>query len=106
MGIVETACKREKMKITADTLPREHRGVRAFQRLIAAVRAAEAEMQEHLSKSERSLNEALQKTLEMAERIQELEGQLLQYRLRDKLDQVPSLTVADKQRLLEMSPVA
>src|SRR5262245_34986591 len=103
MGIIENALKREKFKLHADALHKEQRTVKCFQRLIAAMRAAEAEVQDRLGESERQLNEALHENLILHERIRQQDAELLRLRLKDKMEEIPALTVADKTKLLEVS---
>jgi|SRR5215469_13858263 len=105
MGIVENALKREKLKLHADALPKEQRTVKCFQRLIAAMRAAEAEVQDRLGDSERQLNEALRENLTLHERIRVQDAELLRLRLKDHMEQIPALTVSDKTKLLEASGI-
>ena len=103
MSIVEKSLKKAGLKIQADALPKEQRTVKCFQRLIAAMRATEAEVQDRLSDSERELNEALQKNLTLHERLRQLEAENLRLRLKERMEQIPALTVADRSNLLELS---
>lgn len=102
-GIIEKGLKKAGLRLEADALPKNQRTVKSFQRLIAAMRAAEAEVQDRLSDSERQLNEALQKNIELQERVHILESEVLKHRLKEGLEQIPALTVADRTRLLGYS---
>lgn len=103
MSILEAALKKEKLKLQADTLPKEQRTVKTFQRLIAAMRACEAEVQERLSASERALNESLQNNIELQGRVHHLEGELMKCRLKEQLDGISELSVSDRTKLLSVS---
>src|SRR5262245_19893964 len=103
MSVIQKALKTAGMEMGADTLPKKQRGVRAFQRLIAAVRAAEGEMQDQLSQAEVDLNKALHENLVLHERLRVLEAENLQHRLRSRLGEIDSLTSADRNRLLEVT---
>lgn len=101
MSVLQKALQKAGITMVADSLPKEQRTVKDFRRLIQAVRAAESSVQDQLSRSERDLNEALQKNLEQQERIRELEAKLLQYSLTRKMGEIMNLTVADKTMLIE-----
>jgi hypothetical protein len=102
MSIIEKAAAKAGLEINHDTLPKKDRTVKAFQRLIAAARGCEAEVQDDKAQSERELNEAPHRCLEQQERIRVLEGELLQLRLKERLTGVESLTVGDRTKLLEL----
>jgi hypothetical protein len=101
MSIVEKACREEGLKLVGDMLPKDKRQVKVFQRLIAAVRRAEAEMQDVLSASERQTNDSLRREILKDDRIRFLEAKLLQVEMKSRLDDIQALTAADKTRLLE-----
>lgn len=101
MGIIDAALKKEKLKLQADTLPKEQRTVKVFQRLIAAMRATEAEVEERLSNAQRDLNVALQGNLELHERVRQLENQLLHQRLKERVTGIDAITAKDRLDLLE-----
>ncbi len=103
MSVIEKALAKEGMAMVADTLPKGQRGVKSFQRLIAAMRACEAEVLDRLSKAEEEQNKALRQNLELHERLRRLEAENLQHRLKNKLGEIDSLTVGDRTRLLEVS---
>ena len=56
MSVIEKSLKKAGLKMVADTLPKEQRTVKVFQRLIAAMRAAEAEVQDRLSDSRKAFD--------------------------------------------------
>ncbi len=103
MSIVEKACVKAGVALTADTLPKEQRTVKVFQRLIAAMRAAEAAVQDQLGEAERRWNESLEERIALQDRIHKLENELLRHRIKDHVNQLDSLTVGDKTKLLEIS---
>ncbi len=105
MSVIEKALEKSGLTMEADRLPPKQRTVKAFQRLIAAMRAAESEVYDRLSDSERQLNESLRQNLALQQHVRELEGKLLRHELADRFDQIGSLTVADKTRLLECAGV-
>lgn len=106
MSIIEAALKKEKLKLQADALPPEQRTVRVFQRLIAAMRACEAEVQDRLGSAERELNQTLQTNLDLQERVHRLEAELMKHRLKEQLDGISTLSVMDRTRLLSVSDSA
>ena len=104
MSLVEKSVARAGMgPLVADTLPAKPRGVKSLQRLIAALRATEAEVQDRLSASERDLNNALRQNLALAERVRLLEAENLQHRLKSRLGEIEALSSSDRTRLLEVS---
>lgn len=106
MSVIEKSLVREGLTLVADALPRKDRTVKTFQRLIAAIRATEAEVQDRLSDTELRLNESLQKTLELQDRCHKLEDLVRQYRIVEKLNSIESLTTADRRLLLEVEQSA
>jgi hypothetical protein len=106
MSVIAKGLKKAGMKMEGDVLPPEQRTVKAFKRLISAMRAVEAEVLDEKSQAERQLNESLHKNLELHEENERLRVQLLQYRLKEGLGQIDALTTNDRTKLLEMSNVA
>lgn len=103
MSVIAKGLKKAGMKMEGDVLPPEQRTVKAFKRLISAMRAVESEVLDEKSQAERQLNESLQKNLDLREENEQLRVQLLQYRLKDGLSQIEALTTSDKTKLLELS---
>ncbi len=101
MSILERSLKKTGLKLEADTLPKEQRKVKVFQRLIAAVRAAEAEMIDRHLELEHQLNEAFRANAELREETTKIKFELMQFKLKDRMSDIGSLTVADKARMLE-----
>jgi|GEM_PF-3806685 len=101
--IVEKSLEKAGLHIQADALPKKDRTVKTFQRLIAAIRATEAEVQDRVSKAEADLNESLKANLELQERCHKLENELRAVKLQEKLSTVEALTMADRQELLEVT---
>lgn len=99
--MIEKAVAKAGLEMTADTLPKGSRSVKSFQRLIAAMRACEAEVLDRLSASERELNESLQANLQLQERVRILEGENLKHRFKNELDTI-ELTSGSKTKLLEL----
>ena len=100
MSVIQEALKTTGLTMQADKLPKEHRTVKEFQRLIAAVRAAEAAAQDQQSKAERELNESLRENLNLRRENEQLKAQLVAYRVKEGMDGISALTTADKTKLL------
>jgi len=100
---IDKALAKEGLTMVADKLPKEDRTVRTFQRLIAAVRAAEAVSQDEKSEADRQLNASLMGNLELQERCHKLESELQRFRVKETLDSMETISVVDKQKLLEAS---
>jgi chromosome segregation ATPase len=98
--IVEKSLRRAGLTLEADSLPKKDRKVKSFQRLIAAMRATEAEVLDRLGESEQALNKALRENLELQDRLHILERELQKVRLKEHLDSIEALTVADRTKLL------
>jgi hypothetical protein len=103
VSIVEKSVRKAGLRLEHDTLPPEQRKVKCFQRLIAAMRACEAEIQDELEEAQRKLNESLENTLHLQDRLHKAEGELIQLRLKDHIDGIAALTVSDKTKLLEFA---
>lgn len=101
--IIEKALKNAGLTMEGDTLPKKDRKVKTFQRLIAAVRAAEAAVLDDDSASKRALNESLQQTLLLQERVHTLESELRKYKFSERLQEIGSLTTADRTKLLDVA---
>ena len=101
--IVEKSLKKCNLTLEGDALPKANRQVKTFRRLIAAIRATEAEVLEELSKSQSELNAALQANLELQERCHRLASMLTQHKLAERLSAIDTLTTADRNLLLEVS---
>lgn len=103
MSVIEKALKKAGLKVQADTLPKEQRGVKPFQRFMAALRVVEAEAQDLLTEAQNQLNEQLRVNLQQQQRIHSLEAELLRYRLKEGLGEIEALTTHDRTKLLELS---
>ncbi len=102
---IDKALEKEGLRLRADALPKEHRNVKTFQRLIAAIRAAEAAVQDDLSRAQVELNVVLRENLELQEELHAMKGKMAMHRIKDTLETLESVTTTDKQRLLEVSAV-
>jgi hypothetical protein len=103
MGVIQTALEKSGLTMEGDRLPKNERTVKTFQRLIAAMRAAEAEVIQSLSQSERQLIESLRINQELQERCHRLENETKTMRLKEKLERIESLSIEDRAKLLEYS---
>jgi hypothetical protein len=103
----------EKVGLTLDdgnALPKDQRTVKVFRRLIAAVRAAEAEVADQRSEAQVRENEArarenesLQKVLSLQAENERLRVELRNFRLKEGLERVAELSVHERSRLLALS---
>jgi len=100
MSIIQDALKREKLTLEADALPPDQRTVRVFRRLIAAIRAAEAEVHSRLGTAEAKLNEALEREIGKDARIHFLEALLMKQQVQAEMDTMEKLSTVDKARIL------
>jgi hypothetical protein len=105
VSVIQKGLKKAGMKMEGDALPKEQRTVKAFRRLIAAMRAVEAEVLDEKSQAERQLNEALQDNLHLRARNEQLRALLVQHQLTEGMGQIEALTAGDKNKLLELSKV-
>jgi len=103
MSVLSKALKTAGLTLEADTLPKKQRTVKTFQRLIAAVRAAEAEALDALSASERQLNECLREKQDLQDENHALKTELMKLKLAERLESIQALTTADKTKLLEVA---
>lgn len=105
MSVLQKALDDCGLQLEGDKLPKKQRQQRVFQRVIAAIRAAEAKTIDDLAASEREANEAHKRNLELLERVRELEAQLLRSRLKEGMEQIQGLTMNDRSKLLDLSSV-
>ncbi len=105
MSVIQKGLKKAGMKMEGDVLPPEQRTVKAFKRLIAAMRSVEAEVLDEKSQAEHQLNEQLQNNLLLQKENERLRTILLQHRLKDELGKFESLTVNDRSKVLELANV-
>ena len=103
---IDKALEKTGLNLQADALPKEHRNVKTFQRLIAAIRAAEAAVQDDLGRSQAELNLALKENLDLQERCHVLEARVLREKIKETLEGIETVSTADKQKLLEVSAAA
>ena len=102
MSVLAKALKDEGLALDgANSLPLGQRGVRVFRRLIQATRAAEAEMIDQLSKSERELAESLRQNLILQERNRLLEEENRKFRAKEWSAGIEALTATDRASLLQ-----
>ncbi len=101
MNVLQTALKKSGVKLEGDALPAEQRTVKTFKKVIAAVRAAEADMSDQLFDVQGQLNKTLKDNFQLHERIRELENELIALRLTQRMSDIDSLTVADRAAMLE-----
>lgn len=90
------------IEITEDgTQPIGQRTQRHFKRVIAAVRAAEADYMDQLNESNERCREAQSHVIELQEKVRLLENELRRYKLTQKLSEIPALSTTDRSRLIE-----
>lgn len=87
-------------------LPPGQRQQKVFRRVIAAVRAAEAESNDQLQDANERCRIAQDKVSVLMEEVQKLKAELLRLQIQSRLDEdsYQKLTTADKTRLLEVVP--
>jgi hypothetical protein len=103
MSVIQEAMKREGLKLVGDALPKKDRKVKVFQRVIAAIRAAEHEMQQELNRAQERLNSVLLESQAKDQKISRLEKEVLRHRVAEWTESVPAITTQDKTKLLELS---
>ena len=90
------------VKLTHDsTLPPGERTIKNFKRVIAAVRAAEADAQDQIHAANESCREAQDKVILLQERLRVVENELKQFKIKERLEELQSVTANDRMRLLE-----
>ncbi len=104
MSVIDAALKEVGIKLNGDTLPKGERTVKAFRRLIAAMRSAEAVVIDDLSAAQNETNVALKLQVELQERCHHLERLVAKYELTERLGAIDALSTADRNLLLEVSP--
>ena len=86
-----------------NTLPAGQRTKKDVSRLIHAVRAAEASFNDALQEANQAALAAQEKCIEYQARIANLELEIRSYRLKEKMETMDNLSVADRQLLLTAS---
>lgn len=86
-----------------NTLPAGHRTQKDVSRLIHAVRAAEASFNDAIHEANEAARIAQGKCIEYQARVANLEMELRNYRLKEKMEAMDNLSVADRQLLLTSS---
>lgn len=84
-----------------NSLPLGQRTQRNVKRIIAAVRAAESEFNDELRASNEQCREAQEQVIRLQDQCHALEMEVRKSRLGERLEQIESLTVVDKQKLIE-----
>ena len=101
MSVLNDALKNTGLKLAGNNaLPKEDRTVKSFQRLIAAVRTAEAEHFGKLRYVEGELNVTLKALTKCQEENHALSDEVKKYKLMGVVQEMESITQIDKQRLL------
>jgi uncharacterized protein with PIN domain len=101
MSIIQEGLARAGMELHGDALPVKERTVKAFQRLIAAMRAAEAEVEKEMRVQGIELHTALRDNLKLQERCHHLEGELRRLRVGEVLAGVEAMTTIERAKVLE-----
>jgi hypothetical protein len=110
VSVLNKALKKEGIRLQGDALPKELRTVKAFQRLIAAMRACEQEVVDHISDLQTKYNESLKVNVDLQgtvhdlqDEVHQLKGECAKFRLADWSAGLQSLTSTDRQRMLEVA---
>jgi len=92
----------------SNALPLGQRTQKNVKRVIAAVRAAEAEFNDELRDANERCRRAQEEVIRLTQRAHSLEEAVRRHRIAEQLGEIESLTTTDRQRLLESSedPVA
>jgi len=86
-----------------NSLPQGQRTQKNVKRVIAAVRAAESEFNDELRTANQRCRDAQELVIDLQHKLYVAETELKRFRLNEKLESVPALTVADRTGLLEMA---
>ena len=86
-----------------NSLPPGQRTQKNVKRVIAAVRAAEAEFNDELRDANGRCREAQEHVITLQNRCHHLEAQLRRFKVDERLGECESLTTADRQKLLEVA---
>jgi len=100
---IDKALAKEGLQLQGDSLPKEQRNVKTFKRLIAAIRACEASVQDDLSIAQRQLNDVLRENSELRERLYSMEQHARKQRVSEALNGIESIPVSEKTKLLEIA---
>ena len=100
MSVIQKALAQENLKLEGDTLPADQRTCRVFKRLIAAVRAAEAEVMDELDKARKQTTEALRQNLILHEKLRQRDAEVAAFRLVKEMGLIEGLSGADRKKLL------
>ena len=99
---LEKALAKEGLQLEGDSLSKEHRNVKTFKRLIAAIRACEAQVQDDLQRAQVKLTDALEENARLRERLFELENIVRHQKVREVLEEIGTVSTAERTRLLEV----
>lgn len=86
-----------------NSLPAGQRSQKNFKRVIAAVRAAESEMNDELRQANDRCRKAQENVIELQQRCHQLEAELKRFRVNESLQALEVLTVKDRTKLLELA---
>jgi uncharacterized protein involved in exopolysaccharide biosynthesis len=86
-----------------NTLPPGQRTKKDVSRLIHAVRAAESSFNDAIHEANQKAATAQERCIELQARVSLLEKEVLKYRLKERMESMDSLSVADRQLLLTSS---
>ena len=93
--------KERGIELTEDsTLPQGQRTVKNFKRVIAAVRAAEAQSNDEIREANERCRRSQEQVILLQERLRVVENELKKYKLDERLSSIDALSVAERQRLL------
>lgn len=101
---IDKALEKAGVEIAPDnSLPLGKRTKKDVSRLIAAVRAAEASFNDALHEANEAALASQRLCMEYQARIADLELELRGYKLKEKLETMPNVTMSDRQLLLTNS---
>jgi len=86
-----------------NSLPKGQRTQKNVKRVIAAVRAAEAEFNDELQAANERCRAAQDKVIALQDRLRTVENELKRYKVEQRLGEIEALTTADRTMLLEVA---
>ena len=99
---IDKHIKENGIELTEDnTFPLKQRTQKMVKRLIAAVRAAEAEFNDELRDANDRCRQSQDEVIKLQRKCWALENELKKFKIKEKLLEYDNLTTADKTRLIE-----
>ena len=100
--ILQRSLEKANLELVGDALPKNDRKVKSFQRLIAAMRATEAEVETQMGSLRDEINRLLRENLELQESNHQKDLTIKKFQLQHAFTEM-ELSTADQTRLLEVT---